>query len=85
MCQVKLETAMHMDTVYKLRIKATTERLQVPFINAYYAGLFLRYQMNRYKNWESAVDSYNKGHVVDKNSQYVQRVTLALSKLALNN
>lgn len=80
-CQVKLETAQHMDTVFKLRIKATQERLQVPFINAYYAGMYLKYQLKRYENWQSAVDSYNKGHMVSQNSAYVQKVTLALNTI----
>jgi soluble lytic murein transglycosylase-like protein len=73
-CQVKLETAQHMDSVYKLKIKATEKRLQVPFVNAYYAGLFLRYQMNRYKNWQSAVESYNKGHATNGDGVYVSKV-----------
>jgi soluble lytic murein transglycosylase-like protein len=75
-CQVKLETAAHMDKLYKLKGRVSVQGLRQPFVNAFYAGLYLKYQMKRYKSWSKAVAAYNKGHFSDKNpnSKYIRKV-----------
>jgi len=81
-CQVKLETAEHMDQVFRHRIKATPARLNQPRINAFYAAKYLKYQLKRYRgDWKRAADAYNKGRAVSVASEYVQRVGLALASL----
>ena len=73
-CQVKLATAQHMDQVYRLKIPATSERLEIIYLNAFYAAKLLKYQLNRYDdNWKLAVDAYNKGTAVSQKSGYVKR------------
>lgn len=84
-CQIKLETAQNMDKVYKLHIKATKQRLQNPFVNAFYAAKFIRYQLYRYDgDMRKAVESYNKGSAVSGGKgTYVNKVFRAL--VAQNN
>lgn len=55
-CQIKLKTAKW------LGFKGTEKQLMDPKINIYYAGLYLRYQLQRYNSIERAVISYNKGN-----------------------
>lgn len=55
-CQVKLKTAKW------LGFKGTEKQLMNPKTNIYYAGLYLKYQLKRYKSIEKAVISYNKGN-----------------------
>lgn len=81
LCQIKLETAQHMDKVYRLKLKATKERLLIPAINAYYAGKYLSYQLRRYShNWEKAVTAYNKGYATTGKSIYKDKVFVVLYK-----
>lgn len=61
-CQVKLETARQMG------FKGTKEQLMKPNRNIYYAAKYLRYQLNRYGNIESALVAYNQGSVKSKKS-----------------
>lgn len=79
-CQVKLETAEYMDEVYGHRHKVTRDKLQSPYLNAFYAAKYLRYQLNRYNwDWKKAIDAYNKGHHVSSESEYVQKVLIAVN------
>lgn len=78
-CQVKLETAQWLDRYNKHKLSASKERLQVPFVNAFYAAKYLKYQLKRYNNdWKKAIDAYNKGTHQSSTSQYVKRVILAM-------
>jgi soluble lytic murein transglycosylase-like protein len=82
-CQVKLPTAELMDKYWKHKIPVTEERLLDPYINAFYAAKYLKYQLSRYENdWELAVDAYNKGTASPRvpNTDYVQKVKLALEE-----
>lgn len=76
-CQVKLETAQDMDEWFHNRHAATAERLKNTKVNAFYAALYLKYQLKRYNyNWQKAVDAYNKGSAVSETSKYVKKVEL---------
>jgi soluble lytic murein transglycosylase-like protein len=73
-CQVKLETAQHMDLVFKHKIKATRERLENTTINAFYAAKYLKYQLQQYDgDWVLAIDAYNKGTAYGANTKYVKK------------
>lgn len=54
-CQVKMETAK------MLGFKGTEKQLLNYRINIYYAGKYLRYQLNRYNNIDHAICAYNSG------------------------
>lgn len=74
-CQVKLETAQHMDEVFNHKMIATGRKLEDPKFNALYAAKYLKWNLNRYKgNVKQAIDAYNKGHFVSENSEYVRSV-----------
>lgn len=73
-CQVKLETALFMDKLSHTENLTTSKDLQVPFINALYAAKYLKYQISRYKDMSLAVDAYNKGTAVSRDSHYVKSV-----------
>lgn len=81
-CQVKLETARHMDEVYNLNTKATIKRIMNPFINAFYSAKYLKFQLEQ-NNGDvlAALDSYNKGHLVSRNSKYVRYIKKTFKKL----
>ena len=74
-CQIKLSTAK------MLGFKGTAAELQEPFVNAYYAGMYLNKQLRRYDHFiPHAIAAYNSGtlrltkhrHVV--NIKYVNKV-----------
>lgn len=74
-CQVKLTTAQFMDNWFHNKHKATAERLENTKVNAFYAGLYLKYWLKIHDyNWQKAVDSYNKGRLVSDKSKYVKKV-----------
>lgn len=86
-CQIKLGTAQFMDKVFKHKNKVTAEKLEITRLNAFYAGKYLKYQLNRYKgDWRLAADAYNKHNAVSRTSKYVIKVlnakTLLTVKLA---
>jgi soluble lytic murein transglycosylase-like protein len=75
LCQIKLSTAK------MLGFKGTAKELHDPFVNAYYAGRYLKKQLERYDNFiPHAVAAYNAGklylnsknHVT--NRKYVDKV-----------
>ncbi len=77
--QVKLETALWLDEVYKHKRLATPERLSNTYINSFYAAKYIKLLLKRYNgNVEMAIDAYNKGHVVSTKSTYVKRVQEAM-------
>ena len=79
-CQVKLATAKFMDKVYSHKYKATYDRLEDPFINAYYAAKLLKYNLERYDdNWKLAIDAYNRGTALKENTKYTRKFTKYLS------
>jgi soluble lytic murein transglycosylase-like protein len=55
-CQIKYRTAQYMG------FKGTRQQLMLPTVNIYYAGKYLRHQLNRYGSIERAVIAYNLGH-----------------------
>lgn len=78
-CQVKLTTANYVDKVYKHKHLATTQRLSVTYLNAFYAAKYLKLQLRRYgSDWALAADAFNKGHAVSSGSRYVQKVLAQL-------
>lgn len=80
-CQIKLGTAR------VLGFKGSTRDLKIPSANVYYAGKYLRYQLDRYNgDVRKGVSAYNAGtHRVDeygqtKNRRYVAKVFEAWSQ-----
>lgn len=74
-CQVKLNTARLMG------FHGNAAKLAYPSINIYYAGKYLRHQLDRYQgNVPQAVASYNAGKCrfnkkgLIKNRKYVEKV-----------
>lgn len=69
-CQIKYATAQQMG------FKGTEKELMKPENNVYYAGKFLKYQIERYKgNVARGVTAYNKGRSTgDGNSVYYKKV-----------
>src|ERR1700732_2996185 len=55
-CQIKLGTARW------LGFKGTEKQLMEPVTNVYYAGKYIRHQMDRYQSVKKAVIAYNLGH-----------------------
>jgi soluble lytic murein transglycosylase-like protein len=77
--QIKLETALYIDRVYKHRHKATPERLENTYLNAFYSAKYLKLLLNQYDgSWELAIEAYNRGHAVHGKSQYVHKVMKAV-------
>lgn len=77
-CQIKLGTAR------LLGFKGSARELKVPSVNVYYAGKYLRYQLDRYDgDLRKGVSAYNSGtHRVNeygqtKNRKYVAKVMQA--------
>lgn len=79
-CQIKIETARF------LGFKGTERQLLKPETNVYYAGKYLRYQLNRYSgNRYKAIAAYNAGTFNPssvmvgkaKNHKYVSKVMIA--------
>ncbi len=69
-CQIKWTTAKW------LGFTGTEKQLMDPKINIYYAGKYLKHQINRYKgSVPRAVTAYNKGHSSsDGNNKYYRKV-----------
>lgn len=68
LCQIKLNTAHHMG------YRGTSANLLNPYINAIYAGKFLRYQLARYRgNLTYALVAYNAGRLIS-NHKYARKV-----------
>lgn len=81
-CQVKLNTALYMDEVFKHKTAATAERLEDPRVNAFYAAKYLRYQLRRYGwNLKLSIDAYNKHIAKGTNTKYVRDVWAKLELL----
>lgn len=71
LCQIKLATAR------LVGFKGGTEALYNPWNNAYFAGLYLKHQLDRYKgDWIRAIAAYNRGSSGKRvlNKTYVQKV-----------
>lgn len=68
-CQIKLATAQW------LGFRGTRTQLMEPGINIKYAGLYLKWQILRYKSIQKAVISYNRGNAKGlTTSRYQARV-----------
>jgi len=81
-CQVKLDTAHHMDEMFNHKNPATAERLMDPYSNAFYAAKFVKYQLARYGGSERmAIDAYNRGYCQNSNSKYVKQVIKSMKRL----
>jgi soluble lytic murein transglycosylase-like protein len=75
LCQIKLETAR------SVGFTGSVPKLYNPYVNAYYAGRYLKFQLVRYRgDWVRAISAYNAGHAkkVIKNRKYVNRVIQSL-------
>lgn len=71
LCQIKEATARDMG------FTGNVKDLFDPFINTYYSGKYLKYQLDRYdQDWVSAISAYNAGHrgYKVKNKKYVNKV-----------
>lgn len=69
LCQIKYATAKMVG--YTGDIKG----LYKPYINALYAGKYLKYQLGRYEqDWVKAVSAYNRGTYSPSNMAYVRKV-----------
>jgi soluble lytic murein transglycosylase-like protein len=80
-CQIKLETALFVAKVYKHKYLPTPKRLSDLYVNALYACKYLKLQLKRYGgDWESAIDAYNKGNLINRNSHYVRKVKKAMKR-----
>jgi soluble lytic murein transglycosylase-like protein len=82
-CQLKESTAR------LVGFKGKTKDLMRPEVNAYYSGLYLKYQLQRYENnYCKAIAAYNAGSFIEsekfptypKNYTYVKRVKNKASK-----
>ncbi len=80
-CQIKLDTAR------MLGYKGTVKTLKEPAVNVYWAGRYLKYQLDRYSgDPRKAVAAYNAGtHRVNKkglikNRKYVEKVFKAWAR-----
>lgn len=68
-CQVKLKTAQW------LGYTGTQAQLMKPRTNIYYSAKYLAYQIKRYRQTETAVVAYNRGHAGDlSTTEYSQKV-----------
>lgn len=68
-CQVKLSTAQDMIP------GITAEMLMEPVINAYVAGLYVKYQERRYDEESCIISAYNAGRCIKSNQDtYVKKV-----------
>ena len=66
-CQLKTDTANFLVDNYHLKRHITSESLSNPKTNAYFAALYLKYQLDRYnQNWYQAVAAYNAGSYLEK-------------------
>lgn len=74
LCQVKYRTAQW------LGFTGEAHDLKDPFINAMYAAKYLRYQLDRYNDFERALAAYNAGHskYPGYNQRYVNKVKEAM-------
>lgn len=83
-CQIKLKTANWMNEKHKILGQPVTKfDLMNPEINALFAGLYLKYQLDRYNgDIECAISGYNAGRCIKSNqSTYVKKVLRRMSKL----
>jgi soluble lytic murein transglycosylase-like protein len=80
-CQVKLETAQFMDKTFRLRMSASVTRLRDPYVNAFYAAKYLKYQLKQYNgDWKKSVAAYNQGSWDESspNVTYVSKIEKAI-------
>lgn len=84
LCQIKLETANWIHYKHKLGNEDLTEAdLMKPEVNIFYAGLYFKYQWDKYKDLKCAISAYNAGRCIKGNmNTYVKKV---LQRLGLNN
>jgi soluble lytic murein transglycosylase-like protein len=74
MCQIKLNTARWMAEKHGLSTPYATHIMK-PEVNALLAGLYIKYQLKRYKgNIHQAISAYNAGKYIKSNIRYVNKV-----------
>jgi len=81
-CQIKLNTANWMKEYHKITGPVLDETdLMEPKINTLYAGLYIKYQLNRYNgDIECAISAYNAGRCIKGNKKYVKKVLKRLNE-----
>lgn len=68
-CQIKLSTAR------QYGYKGSERHLKDPTVNVFYAGKFLRHQLDRYSgDYHKAISAYNAGSYRKFNHKYVKKV-----------
>lgn len=67
-CQLQLRTARHFSE------SVSHSELHNPVINANIAGAYLRFQFERYGDWERAVVAYNRGSSNGGGTDYSRKV-----------
>jgi len=79
LCQVQSRTAKGVG------FKGVTEDLYNPLVNSFYAAKYLRYQYDRYGNWDDAIAAYNAGRVKRrKNGEYINQRYVTQVKERIN-
>lgn len=74
-CQIKLVSARQMG------FKGTEKQLLEPATNIYYAGKFIRHQINRYNSSIRAIVAYNRGNAKGlRRSKYSDKVLVEWRK-----
>lgn len=81
LCQVQEATARAMS------FKGDPEDLLNPWINSFYAGKYIRFQLERYQNVLDAISAYNAGRTLRKkgqetfyNQEYIDKVAKQYKK-----
>jgi len=64
-------------TARQMGFKGACPELLNPYVNIYYGTKYLRWQFERYGDWEKAISAYNAGSFTLRNRKYVEKVLAA--------
>lgn len=69
---------LHLSTARMMGFKGKEKDLFNPWINAHFAGAYIRHQLDRYRgDVDKAIIAYNSGHYDSNNVQYLKKVKKA--------